>query len=535
MPDSVTEPSLNKHAHRLLASSVAALFAADPKRHEQLSCRTETLMLDYSKQLLDYEVLGELLDLAGHHKLGAAFFELVSGAQMNVTEARPALHTLLRGTARSENPDFVAAVDACLDKMQSLVRAIHAGERCGHRGDRFTDVVNIGIGGSDLGPRMVCRALEQRDQPLNAHFIANVDPNDLDTVLAPLNPDTTLVIVCSKSFTTEETLTNALRARSWLASAGVAECDIHNHVIAVTTNLEAASHFGIDRDQCYPLWDWVGGRYSLWSAIGLVIALQSGWTAFEQLLEGARQLDECTLSAAPIDNLPMLMALLEYWNTLYLHRDTHVVLPYSQRLEHLTACLQQLTMESNGKRVKESGEPAPQRTAPVLWGSAGTIGQHSYYQLLHQGMRQFSADFIITLKEPGSDSDAQRKLVANALAQSRTLMLGRSDEEAQQLAISRGQPKAMTGHYAMPGNHPHSLLIMDSVNPKSLGALVAAYEHKTFFLSKLLGINAFDQWGVELGKQIGQQINQMLIDGQGLDDLDPATAATVTAWRDANA
>ena len=394
--------------------------------------------------------------------------------------------------------------------------------------------MNIGIGGSDLGPRMVCRALWTPEPPLRAHFVANVDPQDLDETLLPLDPATTLFVVCSKSFTTEETLTNALRARGWLLAGGATQQDIARHVVAVTTNIEAAGEFGIDSAQCYPMWDWVGGRYSVWSAIGLVIALALGWETFDALLEGGHAMDEHTRRAPPETNLPMLLALLEWWNTQYLLTDTHAVLPYAQRLSAFTDFLQQLTMESNGKRATLSGGTLTLPSAPVLWGSAGTIGQHSYYQLLHQGNRAFSADIVLPLTNGDVDRTAHRKLAANALAQSRALMLGRSPAAAQALALERGHDSAMAAHFEMPGNHAHSLITFDRLSPTRLGALIAAYEHKTFFLSRLLDINPFDQWGVELGKVIGRQIDAVLASGEGLDTLDSATAAAVEAWRELN-
>ncbi len=514
--------------------SIAADFNTNSNRHNELSLQAAGIHLDFSKQRLDRAVLDALLLEHDSSELASAFEQLVNGATLNITESRAAWHTLLRGTAKAQHQDAYRAVAQTLARMESLVRNVHSGALRGSDNTPLTDVVNIGIGGSDLGPRMVCQALYHPDAPLQAHFVANVDPHDLDRVLAPLKPRQTLFVVCSKTFTTEETLTNALRARAWLIAHGIAESEVHRHVVAVTSNVEAAEDFGIDREQCYPLWDWVGGRYSLWSAIGLVIGLSLGWDTFTELLGGAATMDQHTRDASPEANMPMIMALLELWNTHHLHCESHAVLPYSQRLNELPDFLQQLTMESNGKRVTLSGAPLEQPSAPILWGSAGTIGQHSYYQLLHQGNRRFSADIILPLSAVGVDLDAQRKLAANALAQSRALMIGRSADEALALATERGQP-ALAPHYEMPGNHPHSLILLNTVSAHSLGALIAAYEHKTFFLSQLLDINAFDQWGVELGKTIGRQIRGALESGEGLDTLDPSTAAAAQAWRDANA
>ncbi len=527
--------ALQEAARRLAVSEVSQLFNEQSNRVEALQCDAAGITLDYSKQRIDMRAQEALIALAQETELGAAFAQLTSGSKVNITEERAALHTLLRGTCADQLPEESALVNSTLAAMKALVTSVHSGERTGFSGEAFTDVVNIGIGGSDLGPRMVCRALHTVTPKLTPHFVANVDPQDLDEVLAGLNPATTLIVVCSKTFTTEETLTNALRARQWLLNGGADDGDIKKHVVAVTTNLDAAADFGIERSQCYPMWDWVGGRYSVWSAIGLVIALHRGWDDFAAMLAGGHAMDKHTLTAAPIDNLPMLLALLEYWNTLYLGTDTHVVLPYSQRLSELPNFLQQLTMESNGKRVTMAGDLVEQPTAPVLWGSAGTIGQHSYYQLLHQGNRGFTADIILPLTNGDVDLDAHRKLAANALAQSRAFMIGRTKEESLALAAERGQDAALAPHFEMPGNHPHSLIMVDAVTPETIGALIAAYEHKTFFLSRLFDINAFDQWGVELGKVIGKQIRAALETGDGLEALDPSTAAAARLWMASNA
>ena len=528
------DSELQNLADQMATVRVAQWFEGDSTRATDLRCTANGIVLDYSKHRIDPISRERLLELAKQSNLANDFDALTQGEAVNITEERAALHTLLRGTRADTNPELHAEIQKTNTRLAQLVSEIHREDRTGFGGTRFTDVVHIGIGGSDFGPKMVCRALRSDTDTLNAHFIANVDPQDLDETLATLDPRSTFFIVCSKSFTTEETLTNALRARAWLLAAGAGESDIDKHMVAVTTNLEAASGFGISQANCFPIWDWVGGRYSLWSAVGISIALQSGWATFQRLLNGAQEMDLHTLGSRGADNFPLMMALLEYWNTLYLRTDTHVVLPYAQRLEQLPDFLQQLSMESNGKRVDLAGAALAVPSAPVLWGSAGTIGQHSYYQLLHQGNRRFTADIILPLTQEGRDFDAQRKLVANALAQSRALLIGRNPSEALQLAQERGQPDSFAAHYEMPGNHSHSLIYFEALTPEILGALIAAYEHKTFFLSRLLGINAFDQWGVELGKVIGRQISTMLEHGEGLDTIDPATAMAIQAWRSIN-
>ena len=516
---------------------ITALFDADPQRHERYQCQSNGLVVDFSKHLINDHVWQTLIELASAHALPDAFTALVAGHCVNRSEGRPALHTLLRGTAVEQHPESAAAVHDALARMETLVTRLHKGEDTGWTDQAFTDVVNIGIGGSDLGPRFICDALKTPEAPLRAHFVANVDPEDLDRTLASLDPARTLFVVCSKSFTTEETLSNARRARAWLQAAGAPPNDLGQHFLAVTTQVTHAQQWGIPAARCLPIWDWVGGRYSLWSAMGLTIPLALGWSAFEALLRGARALDQHTLESPPADNVPIMMALLEFWQTRYLSTNTHAVLPYAQRLQHLTDFLQQLTMESNGKRVSTSGEPLSSDSAPVLWGSVGTNGQHSYYQLLHQGTRSFSADIIFPLISGGGDLPARRSLAAHALAQSRAFMVGRSPDEAKEIGASRGFNEGECRQLEMPGNHSHSLILMDAVTPECLGGLIAAYEHKTYFLAVLLGINAFDQWGVELGKEIAATIEPLLqTAGASVDSdaLDPATRQAALAWHQAN-
>ena len=527
--------ALTQAARALRSQRIEDLFDTTPDRTSRYRCEAAGLTLDYSKHLLDDDAWRTLSRLIDTYALSAAFASLIGGEIVNTSEHRPALHSLLRGTASDQHPEKSKEVEETLSRMAALVESIHSGASTGSTGERFTDVVNLGIGGSDLGPRLVCAALHTHAAPLNAHFVANIDPDDLDGTLAPLNPETTLFVICSKSLSTEETLSNAERAIDWLQAGGIQGQALGAHLIAVTTQVTKAGDWHIPPERCFPMWDWVGGRYSLWSAIGISIALSLGWQSFQRLLDGAHSFDMHTESASPTDNMPMVMALLELWQTHYLGTNTHVVLPYAQKLAHLPDFLQQLTMESNGKRVSPTGELFEHHTAPVLWGSAGTIGQHSYYQLLHQGTRSFSADIILPLRSSEGDRNARRALAAHALAQSRALMVGRSSEQARQLGAERGFDESASRQFELPGNHGHSLLIMDAITPECLGALIAAYEHKTYFLAVLLGINPFDQWGVELGKVIAGHMQTVLSGDDSNVEMDAATLAAAEAWRAANA
>ncbi|MEQ8265506.1 glucose-6-phosphate isomerase [Pseudohaliea sp.] len=528
--------ALTAHADRLRDGGLASLAAA-PSRTDRLLREGAGLRLDASRQLLDGDALDDLVALAIAADLPGAARDLLAGAEVNNTEHRPALHSLLRAS-HSDDARFPAVAET-RERMRDLAESIRAGAHTGHTGRAITDVVNIGIGGSDLGPRLVSEALAAPDTAPRAHYAANVDPDDLAATLAALDPATTLFVICSKSFRTEETLANALAARRWLRDGGVADSGLARHCLAITTNLEAAADFGIPESQCLPMWDWVGGRYSVWSAVGLSCATTLGWDRFAALLAGAEAMDAHFASAAPADNLPMLLALLETWNCQYLRAGNHVVLPYSHRLRRLPDFLQQLTMESNGKAVTRDGEPLGIDSAPVLWGSAGTIGQHSFHQLLHQGTRRCPADILLPLApEDPADRENHARLVANGLAQSRALVIGRSEAEAREALLARGEDPAeadrLAPHLAMPGNRPHNLITFPRLTPETLGALLALYEHRTYCSAVLWNINAFDQWGVELGKEIGKQVFAVMQGDDDGADLDDGTLSLVELWKSAN-
>jgi glucose-6-phosphate isomerase len=528
---------LQAMAEQLRTASVEQLFAEDTARATRFSLQAAGLQLDYSKQLMNRQTLAGLLDLAKEAALPAEIAALFSGQHINNTEDRPALHTLLRASRGDGLEDKFEQVQAARALMQLWSERINSGSWKGFSGAAITDVVNIGIGGSDLGPRLVTEALRPFHGNIACHYVANVDPADLQDCLLQLDPGSTLFIVCSKSFRTEETLTNSLAAREWLLTAGATEAGLAKHFIAVTSNLQAADEFGIPAENCLPMWDWVGGRYSVWSAIGISCAIAVGWEHFAQFLEGAEAMDDHFRTSDPAENMPLLMGLLEVWYSNFLGAGNHVVLPYDNSLQQLPAFLQQLTMESNGKRVSDSGTPLPYTTGPVLWGSAGTMGQHSFHQLLHQGTVLCPADFVLPLATHTGMHEQHRRLVANCLAQSRTLMVGRSPEAARGVLLQRGlseqQADRLAPHMAMPGNRPNSVITMASLNPGTLGALLALYEHRTFCSARLWGINPFDQWGVELGKEIGVDIlGRMSDDGEG-PDMDASTERLISEWRDA--
>ncbi len=522
-------------AKRLADSNIQQLLADDPERAQRYSAEGAGLTLDYAKHWLDDESLSALLDLARAAGLESARGELLSGAPLNNTEARPALHTLLRATSAPAGcEDKFAEVEAVRQQMRQLVEALHNGERVSFAGKTFTDVVNIGIGGSDLGPRLVTDALQPWQGKIRAHYVANIDPADLEQTLASLDPSTTLLLICSKSFRTEETRVNGLSARQWLLDGGATPENVGDNCLAITTNLEAAAQFGIPAENCLPLWDWVGGRFSVWSAIGLSTAIAIGWDAFQDFLGGARAMDAHFAETPLAGNLPVLMSLLEVWYTNFHNAGNHVVLPYSHQLGLLPAFMQQLTMESNGKRVDCAGQALAENSAPVLWGESGTRGQHSFHQHLHQGTWLCPVDFILPLTADTSLQDQQHRLVAHCLAQSRALMIGRDLEQSLASLRERGveEDRAMelAPHLVMSGNRPSSVLTMDKLTPETLGALLALYEHRTFCSGVLWGLNSFDQWGVELGKDIGAQVLAMM-KGEGEAASDPATDRLLARWR----
>jgi len=507
------------------------LFAQDPMRPERMSLRAAYLFADYSKNLITDKTLTLLLELAAAVDLPSWIYRMFAGEAINNTEKRAVLHIALRN--RSNRPihvdgkDVVPEVNQVLQRLGDFVAAVRSGDWMGSTGKRITDVVNIGIGGSNLGPLMVCEALRPyQSDALRAHFISNVDGTHLAETVQRLDPATTLFIVASKTFTTMETMTNANSARTWLVEA-LGETAVANHFVAVSTNEPKVVAFGIDPQNMFGFWDWVGGRYSLWSAIGLPIALAVGMDRFIELLEGAHAMDEHFRSANLNENLPVILGLIGIWYANFAGAYTHAVLPYDQSLRYLPAYLQQGDMESNGKRVTRAGEPVNYTTGPVVWGEPGTDGQHAFFQLIHQGTQLIPADFIASVNSHHPLGDHHSKLMANFFAQTEALMRGRIQDEARAEMLASGVSPAsadtLAPHRTFPGNRPTNTILMEQLTPRTLGALIAMYEHRIFTQGVVWGINSYDQWGVELGKQLAGVILNELEAGKVSAEHDAST------------
>ncbi|MGM0570718.1 glucose-6-phosphate isomerase [Marinobacter sp.] len=532
--------ALREHQARLDEVHMRTLFRDDPERFHRFSLSAAGLQLDYSKNRIDRTTPELLAALANACQLPKAREAMFTGQAINNTEHRPALHTALRAASdrdiRVDGINIVPEVHATLDRMEAFVAQVHGGERTGYRGDHLTDVVSIGIGGSYLGPRMMTEALKPYTREgIRCHYVANIDGTDVSEVLASVRPETTLFLVQSKSFGTQETLENSRLARQWLLDAGATEADLARHFVAVTANADAAHDFGIAPEAVFPMWDWVGGRYSLWSAIGLPIALTLGMDNFRRILAGARAMDDHFREAPLQENMPVVMAMLGIWYVNFWNADNHAILTYDEYLKELPAHLQQLDMESNGKQVDRNGEPVDYRTGPVIWGGVGANGQHAYHQLLHQGTVLSPADFIIPLESHNPVARHHATLFANCLAQTQALMQGKTEAEARQELESQGlspdEVDQLAPHKVIPGNKPSNTLVFRKATPEVLGALVALYEHRTFVQGVIWNLNSFDQWGVELGKQLGKPILQQLGEGIRAEELDSSTAGLMRLFR----
>jgi len=514
--------ALQSHANEMKKAHLRDLFE-DRSRFEQMSLddRDLGILLDYSKNIANTETLALLRNLAvstGVAKKAAAMY---AGERINWTEDRPVLHVALRNRSNSpilvDGKDVMPGINAVLDKMRRFSENVRNGNWKGATAQPITDVVNIGIGGSDLGPVMVCKALQHYADGPAVHFVSNVDGTDMAETLKALKPETALFLVASKTFTTQETMTNAQTARQWLAGA-LGEAAVSNHFVALSTNGEAVAAFGIDTANMFEFWDFVGGRYSLWSAIGLSIAIRVGFSRFEQLLEGAHAMDRHFLNSSPEQNMPLTLALLGIWYNNFFGAQTYALLPYDQYLSRFAAYFQQGDMESNGKSTDREGHGVDYETGPVIWGEPGTNGQHAFYQLIHQGTRLVPADFIGFVNSLNPVGDHHDKLMANFFAQTEALAFGLTPEaveiQLQKAGLSEEKIRLLKAHKAFAGNRPTNSILIDRLTPRTLGSLIALYEHKIFVQGVIWNINSFDQWGVELGKVLAGVILPELEKGE---------------------
>ncbi|MFD4723610.1 glucose-6-phosphate isomerase [Streptomyces seoulensis] len=512
------------------------LFAADPGRAERYVVRVGDLHIDYSKHQVSDETLALLQELAVATDVFGQRDAMFRGERINTTEDRAVLHTALRAPRDAvievDGENVVPAVHAVLDKMAGFADRVRSGEWTGHTGKRIRNIVNIGIGGSDLGPAMAFEALRPfTDRGLTVRFVSNVDGADLHEAVRDLDPAETLFIVASKTFTTIETITNATSARTWLLDALGDDKAVAKHFVALSTNAEKVTGFGIDADNMFEFWDWVGGRYSFDSAIGLSLMIAIGPERFRELLDGFHTVDEHFRTAPAQENAPLLLGLLGIWYGNFFDAQSHAVLPYSHYLSKFTAYLQQLDMESNGKSVQKDGTPVEWQTGPVVWGTPGTNGQHAYYQLIHQGTKLIPADFIGFARPVDELSDELKAqhdlLMANFFAQTQALAFGKTEEEVRE----EGVAEAQVAHRTFRGNHPTTTILAPELTPSVLGQLIALYEHKVFVQGAVWNIDSFDQWGVELGKVLAKRIEPALTEGAEVPGLDPSTTALVAAYR----
>ncbi|EEW7589845.1 TPA: glucose-6-phosphate isomerase [Escherichia coli] len=535
--------ALQKHFDEMKDVTIADLFAKDGDRFSKFSATFDDQMLvDYSKNRITEETLAKLQDLAKECDLAGAIKSMFSGEKINRTENRAVLHVALRNRSNTpilvDGKDVMPEVNAVLEKMKTFSEAIISGEWKGYTGKAITDVVNIGIGGSDLGPYMVTEALRPYKNHLNMHFVSNVDGTHIAEVLKKVNPETTLFLVASKTFTTQETMTNAHSARDWFLKAAGDEKHVAKHFAALSTNAKAVGEFGIDTANMFEFWDWVGGRYSLWSAIGLSIVLSIGFDNFVELLSGAHAMDKHFSTTPAEKNLPVLLALIGIWYNNFFGAETEAILPYDQYMHRFAAYFQQGNMESNGKYVDRNGNVVDYQTGPIIWGEPGTNGQHAFYQLIHQGTKMVPCDFIAPAITHNPLSDHHQKLLSNFFAQTEALAFGKSREVVEQEYRDQGKDPA-TLDYVVPfkvfeGNRPTNSILLREITPFGLGALIALYEHKIFTQGVILNIFTFDQWGVELGKQLANRILPELKDDKEISSHDSSTNGLINrykAWR----
>lgn len=523
--------------------TIQQLFAQQPDRFDRYSLKfNDDILVDFSKNRFTDETLTLLRQLIDETAVKEAIESMFNGEKINRTENRAVLHTALRNRSNTpvyvDGKDVMPEVNAVLAKMKSFCERVISGEWRGYSGKAITDVINIGIGGSDLGPYMVTEALRPYKNHLTMHFVSNVDGTHIAETLKKVDPETTLVLVASKTFTTQETMTNAHSAREWFLAKAKDEAHIAKHFAALSTNAKAVAEFGIDTDNMFEFWDWVGGRYSLWSAIGLSIALSIGFDNFEALLSGAHEMDKHFRNTAVEKNIPMTLALIGLWNTNFLGAQTEAILPYDQYMHRFAAYFQQGNMESNGKYVDRNGNPVDYQTGPIIWGEPGTNGQHAFYQLIHQGTTLIPCDFIAPAKTHNPLGDHHLKLLSNFFAQTEALAFGKTKEEVEAEFVKAGKNLADVQHIVpfkvFTGNKPTNSILVSEITPFTLGALIAMYEHKIFVQGVIFNIFTFDQWGVELGKQLANRILPELVGNEKVSSHDSSTNGLINqykAWR----
>ena len=530
---------LKAHFGENQAVRMRDLFAADAQRFATFSLRFEDMLLDYSKNRITGETMRLLRRLAGESAVSDAIEKMFSGDKINATENRAVLHVALRNRANTpvlvDGQDVVPEIKAVLEKMKTFTNRVVSGEWKGYSGQPITDVVNIGIGGSDLGPVMVTEALKAYKNHLNLHFVSNVDGTHIAETLKRLSPQTTLFLIASKTFTTQETMTNALTARQWFLSAAGDELTVAKHFAALSTNEKEVTKFGIDPANMFGFWDWVGGRYSLWSAIGLSIALGIGFEKFEELLDGAHAMDTHFRQTSFEQNLPVTLALLGIWYNNFFGAETVAILPYDQYLHRFAAYFQQGDMESNGKYVGRDGQPVNYQTGPIIWGEPGTNGQHAFYQLIHQGTKLIPCDFIAPAISHNPTGDHHNMLLSNFFAQTEALMNGKTQEEVEAEFVKAGKNpddvRDIVSFKVFEGNRPTNSILLKEITPRSLGSLIAMYEHKIFVQGVIWNIYSFDQWGVELGKQLANLIYPELQNDEEVTSHDASTNGLIEAYK----
>ena len=540
--DPTTTPAwekLENHINELDDTSLRELFAADAERFEKYHLQACDILVDFSKNLVTDKTMGLLYELARETDVADAIEKMFTGDRINRTEDRAVLHTALRNRDNTpvyvDGRDVMPDVDRVLAQMKDFSQRVVDGQWKGYTGEAITDVVNIGIGGSDLGPNMVCEALKHYRTRLNMHFVSNVDGTHIVETLRGLRPQTTLFIIASKTFTTQETMTNAHTAKEWFLGSGAQQSDVARHFVALSTNAAEVEKFGIDTANMFEFWDWVGGRYSLWSAIGLSIALGVGFDNFEKLLQGAFEMDKHFRYTPFEKNIPITLAMLGIWYTDFFDAETEAILPYDQYLHRFAAYFQQGNMESNGKSISRDGQPLDYQSGPIVWGEPGTNGQHAFYQLIHQGTKLIPADFLAPARSLNPVGDHHLKLLSNFFAQTEALAFGKSEETVVEELSAAGktpqQIEFLKEYKIFDGNRPTNSILFPLLTPQTLGALIAMYEHKIFVQGVVWNIFSFDQWGVELGKQLAGRILPELRDDRPVDTHDSSTNGLINAYK----